>query len=85
MHFKPRWYNPNFTRELEEAMKELSERFFNIEFVVVGGMNSWVGMMQINLPLTAWKKSTKTKTVSFVIELVKILRVMQREGRKEGS
>jgi hypothetical protein len=47
-----RWYNPNFTRELEEDMKELSDRFLNAEFVIVGDMNSRVGIMQINLPHT---------------------------------
>jgi hypothetical protein len=34
-----RWYNPNFSRELED-MKELSDRFLNAEFVIVGDMNS---------------------------------------------
>jgi hypothetical protein len=38
-----RWYNPNFTRELEEDVKELSERFLNAEFVIVGDMNSRQG------------------------------------------
>jgi hypothetical protein len=45
-------YNPNFTRELEEDMKELSDRFLNAEFVIVGDTNSRVGIMQINLPHT---------------------------------
>jgi hypothetical protein len=33
-------------------MKELSDRFLNVEFVIVGGLNSRVGIMQINLPHT---------------------------------
>jgi hypothetical protein len=47
-----RWHNSKFTRELEEDMKELSDRFLNAEFVIVGDMNSRVGIMQINLPHT---------------------------------
>jgi hypothetical protein len=46
------WYNPNFTRELEEEMKELSDRFLNTEFAIVEDINSQVGIMQINLPHT---------------------------------
>jgi hypothetical protein len=45
-----RWFYHNFTRELEEEMKELSDQFFNTEFVIVGDMNSRVGIRQINLP-----------------------------------
>jgi hypothetical protein len=30
-----RCYNPNFIRELEEEMKELSNQFQNTEFVIV--------------------------------------------------
>jgi hypothetical protein len=44
-----RWYNPNFTRELDEEMKELSDQFLNTEFVIVGDMNSRIGIMKINL------------------------------------
>jgi hypothetical protein len=33
-------------------MKELSDWFLNTEFVIVGDMNSRVGIMQINLPHT---------------------------------
>jgi hypothetical protein len=45
-------YNPNFIRELEEEIKELSDRFLNTEFVTVGDMNSKAGTMKINLPHT---------------------------------
>jgi hypothetical protein len=47
------WYNPNFTRELDEEMKELSDQFLNTEFMIVGDTNSRIGIMQINL-LHTW-------------------------------
>jgi hypothetical protein len=33
-----RWYNPNFTRELEEELKELSDRFFEYRICDCGGI-----------------------------------------------
>jgi hypothetical protein len=47
-----RWHNPNFTRELDEEVKELSERYLNTDFFIVGDMNCQVTIMQINLPHT---------------------------------
>ncbi len=43
-----RWYNPNFTSELEENMKSLCDQFAETEILVVGFMNSRVGMKRFH-------------------------------------
>jgi hypothetical protein len=46
------WYNPIYARELEEQIKELRDQFPNTESVVVGDLNSRVGITQVKLPHT---------------------------------
>jgi hypothetical protein len=45
-----RWYNPNFTRELERETNELRGLHPNLEFLLLRDMNSLVGTLQVNLP-----------------------------------
>jgi hypothetical protein len=44
------WYNPLFTRELEEEVEVLRDRYPNYEFVVAGRMNRRVALSKANLP-----------------------------------
>jgi hypothetical protein len=47
-----RWYNANFTIELEEEIRDLRDQYLSTEFVLLADMKSHMGTMQVNLPHT---------------------------------
>jgi hypothetical protein len=44
-----RWYNPNFTRELEKEINGLRYKYPKTEFLLVGDINYRIGMLQVDL------------------------------------
>jgi hypothetical protein len=45
-----RWYNPNFTTELEREINGLRDKYLQTEFLLMGDMNCRIGMLQVDLP-----------------------------------
>jgi hypothetical protein len=45
-----RQYNPNFTKELERDINNLSDSYPNSEFLIMGDWNSRIGTKQVDLP-----------------------------------
>jgi exonuclease III len=45
-----RWYNHNFTRELEKEINGLRDKYAKTEFLLMGDMNCHIGMLQVDLP-----------------------------------
>jgi hypothetical protein len=44
-----RWYNPNFTGELEKEINGLRDKYLQTEFLLMGDMNCRIGMLQVDL------------------------------------
>jgi hypothetical protein len=45
-----RWYNPNFTGELEKEINRLRDKYPNTEFLLMGDLNCRIGVAQVYLP-----------------------------------
>jgi hypothetical protein len=59
-----RWYNPNFTFELEDEVNLMRDLYPLTEILIMGDMNSRIGNKQVNLPLT-WDPNCEAEKMDY--------------------
>jgi hypothetical protein len=76
-----RWYNPNFTKELEGDINNLRDSYPNSEFLIMGDWNSRIETKQEDLPHLFDKQINGIIAVITGMEVgnVRIQCVMQKE------